>query len=260
LRQAIEAALRRRLRHSEQIPVDTGVDSRTLDADLRKTTARLEEAKGISNRIADSLPALQPGIFARAAERLTMLGEEPGGGADAGAVVRTTAMATVQDQTRALQQALASVADELVEKLDSAAQRLDTPNRPSNQEFHSLVREMPVLDVGSIEVTSGRPVLIGLAGERLARRRLTQWLTKQLRPQMVTALTVYSRLLRDWASQVLTQMQRRFAAYADAYRAQAERSATSSELSSEERRALQRDIELLATRTAEAAEPAQQAS
>jgi len=145
--------------------------------------------------------------------------------------------------------------------LDAGAQSLDTPNRPSDQEFHSLVREMPVLDLGSLQVAGARPPLIAWLGKRLATRLLARWLTKQLQPPMATALTVYGRLLRDWSSGVLGQMHRRFAAYADAYCAQAEQSATSSDMPAEERRALQQDIELLSSLApAETPAPARQAS
>jgi GTP-binding protein EngB required for normal cell division len=261
LRQAVEAALRSRLRYSEPIPAGTGIDTRALDADLRKTTARLEEAKGTSNRIADSLPVLEQSIFARAAQKLVPLDSKHQGGPEAAAVIRAAAMEAVQEQARVLQQTLEMLAGELAKVLDAVAQSLDTPNRPSDQEFHLLVREMPVLDLGFLQVGGARPVLTGWLGERLATWLLTQRLTKQLRPQMATALTVYGRFLRDWSSGVLGQMHRRFAAYADAYRAQAERSATSSDISAEEHRALQRDIELLSTfRSVETPAPARQAS
>jgi GTP-binding protein EngB required for normal cell division/NTP pyrophosphatase (non-canonical NTP hydrolase) len=261
LRQAAEAALRSRLRHSEQIPAGTGIDTRSLDANLRKTTARFEEANETSNRIAGSLPALEQSVFMRSAQRLVPLDSKHQDGAEAVAVVRTAAMEAVQEQARFLQQTLDALAGELAKVLDAVAQSINTVNRPSEQEFHLLVRGMPVLDLGFLQVAEARPALTAWLGERLATRLLAWWLTKQLQPQMATALTVYGRLLRDWSSGVLGQMQRRFAAYADAYRAQAERSATSSDMPAEERRALQRDIELLATfAPAEAPAPARHAS
>ena len=170
-------------------------------------------------------------------------------------------MEAVQEQAATLQQTLDTLADELVKELDAVAQSLDAPNRPSDEEFRSLVREMPVLELGSVQVAAARRALTGWLGERLATQLLAWWLTKQLRPQMATALTAYGRLLHNWSSGVLGQMHRRFAAYADAYRAQAERNATSFAMSAEERRALQRDIELLATfAPAEAPAPARHAS
>ncbi len=261
LREAVEAALRSRLRHSEQMPSGAGRDIRTLDADLRKTTSRFEEAKGTSNRIADSLTALEQSVFTRAAQRLAALNSKKQGGTEPATVVCSAAMEAEQEQAATLQQTLDTLAGELVQVLDSVAQSLDTPNRPSDQEFHSLVREMPILDLGFLQVAEARPALRGWLGERLATRLLAQCLTKQLRPQMAAALTVYSRLLRDWSNGVLGQMQHRFAAYADAYCAQAERRATSSGISTEERCALQRDIELLSSIVpAEKPAPARQAS
>ena len=227
LRQAVEAALLSRLRHSEQMPGGAGIDTRVLDADLRKTTARFEEASEASNRIADSLPALEQRVFARAAQRLVSLDSKKQGGTEPAPVVCTAAMEAVQEQAATLQQTLGTLADELVKELDAVAQSLDAPNRPSDEEFRSLVREMPVLELGSVQVAAARRALTGWLGERLATQLLAWWLTKQLRPQMATALTAYGRLLHNWSSGVLGQMHRRFAAYADAYRAQAERNATS---------------------------------
>ena len=82
LRQAVEAALRSRLRHSEQDPTGTMIDIRAHGCrSMERRPHRFEEARGSSERIADSLPALEQSIFARAAQRLAPLDRKHQGGA-----------------------------------------------------------------------------------------------------------------------------------------------------------------------------------
>lgn len=246
LREAVEVALRSRLKHSGQVAASATTDIRNPDADLRKATARIEEAEAIARRIADSISTSAQRIFVLAAEQLLASSAERHAAADSTAVVCQTALQAVQEEARMLQQTLQTLADELAKQLDSTAQRLGTPNRPLEQEFHALIREMPLPDLGTLNVRSTRTPFTLLLGQRLAVRHVAHRLAKQTGPQVSKALTVYSRLLGDWSSNILSQMRRRFAAYADGYRAQAERSVSASELTSEERRAIERDLELLA--------------
>jgi hypothetical protein len=138
------------------------------------------------------------------------------------------------------------LADELEKQLASTAEQLGTPDRPTDQEFHGLIREMPGLDLGIFDVSVSRPSLAGLLGKRFQIQTLAQKLDGQAGTPVSNALMVYGRLLSDWCSTILSQMERRFVAYADAYRAQADLGMADFELSAEERGVIERDLRSLA--------------
>jgi GTP-binding protein EngB required for normal cell division len=264
LNQALESALRSRLRRSGRDSSATTpnvTDIRQVEADLRKAAAWIEEADAADKGFADSVSRNLESIYRRAAGRLLALWAEGKHDIDVAEETRQAALQQVQERLKVLQQALQSLASELETELGSTAQILGMPNRPSKDEFVELLREMPVLDLGTLQVSATRPLLSGLFGNRFRVEQLAQRLERQIGSQVANALTVYSRLLREWCSGVLSHMQRLFVAYADAYRAQAERAATSSsDVPPEERRAIQRDLELLAALTAVESEPARKAS
>jgi hypothetical protein len=262
LYEAVELALRSRLQRAAQAASGTTSDIHMVETELRRATARIEEADAAAKGLADSISTDSQSIFLAAAQRLLAFWAEGKHKADAAAELRHAALEDVRDRVKRIQQTLESLANELVKQLESTAQLQGTPNLPAQEEFHGLIREMPVLDLGALQVSAGPSSFAGLFGRRFQVQKLARHLSRQAGPQVENALTVYSRLLRDWCGTVVGQMQRRFAAYADAYRAQAERGASASEVSPEERRDLERDLELLAALSPLelGREPARQAS
>jgi len=244
LRQAVEMALRSRLRRPEP-PAGLKLDIQEFDSGLRRVTALVEETRTATRRIVDSLSRSAPAVFERAAQRLVALWRE-NPAADSSPVVRETAMEVAQAHAKAIQESLLELAQRLEEQLGWAAQTLGTPNRPAPQELQLLLREMPVWDPASIAAAIGRPRALALLGTRVAVRRMTRRLSEALQPSLPTLLDLYGRVLRAWSESILDQMQRRFAAYADAYRAQAERSAGNAYVSSEDCSAIDHDLALLA--------------
>jgi GTP-binding protein EngB required for normal cell division len=246
LHEAVELALRSRVQRSEQPRSGVLSDIRTVDADLRAATAWIEEAEAAAKRFADSISAESQTILVHSAERLLTLWANDKDAVDSAAEVRQAALEHVQARANILQQTLDSLASQLVKQLESTARVVGTPNRPTEGEFREFVREMPVLDLGGLRLSASRPLLGGLFGKQFEVQQVARELGRKAGPQLGDALTAYSRVLRDWCGSVLGQMQRRFAAYADGYRAQAERAASGAEVSGEERRAIERELELLA--------------
>ena len=70
-------------------------------------------------------------------------------------------------------------------------------------------------------------------------------LTKAIAPQLSSSLSAYRALLHDWAERTLTQIQRRFDAYANSYRAQAERSVGTQDIVPEQEQLVRRDLEAI---------------
>jgi GTP-binding protein EngB required for normal cell division len=243
---AVAFALHSRLQRSGQVTSSAKTGIRSLEAELRRATACIEEAASAVRGFADLISTDSQTIFLQAAERLLVLWAHGKHAIDVAAEVRQATVEQVQERLKVLQRALASLAEELEKQLASTAEQLAAPNRPTDQEFHGLIREMPSIDLGMFELSVTRPSLAGLLGKRCQIQKLAHKLGGQAGTPVSNALTVYGRLLSDWCSTILRQMERRFAAYADAYRAQAEPGVAGFELSAGERAAIERDLRSLA--------------
>jgi hypothetical protein len=117
---------------------------------------------------------------------------------------------------------------------------------------------MPVFDVGHISLTVRRPTVALAFGPRFAERRIANKLARSIGPQTLRALSAYRQLTYDWSDRVVIQLQRRFDAYANGYRAQVERMVGSQELSSEQEQTIRRSLDTL--RESQAKEPVQTVS
>ena len=77
-------------------------------------------------------------------------------------------------------------------------------------------------------------------------------------PQVLRAVSGYRQLAYDWSEKTVGQMQRRFDAYANGYRAQVDRMVGSPELSSEQEETIRRGLDVLQEKQAK--EPVHAAS
>ncbi len=121
---------------------------------------------------------------------------------------------------------------------------------PAEQEFAGVVREMPAYDPGELNIHLKRPFLFSLLGENISRSIVTKRLAGMIGGQLTKCLSAYHALLYDWSERTLGQMQRRFDAYANGYRAQVERLVGDRVSPAEEEGTIRRDLEgLVSTRT-----------
>jgi hypothetical protein len=129
---------------------------------------------------------------------------------------------TVREQTDALRRQMDVLAHKLNETLQSAARVLEITDVPAQEEFASVLREMPVFDLGQLTFHVRRPMLIALLGRKSSESFVTKRLTARVGAQLSSSLSTYRALLYDWSDKTLGQVQRRFDAYANSYRAQVE--------------------------------------
>jgi hypothetical protein len=111
----------------------------------------------------------------------------------------------------------------LHEALRTAAKVLGIEDVPGEQEFSVLVREMPAFDPGQLNVGIRRPFLLSLLGGDVSRSVVSKRLASMIGDQLTKSLSAYQALLCDWSERTLGQIQRRFDAYGNSYRAQVER-------------------------------------
>ena len=134
---------------------------------------------------------------------------------------------------------------ELIERLKWTSQALDMADTPSEEEFSTLLREMPAFDFGQVTLNLKRPWLALHLGRKAGRLILMKRLTRLTEHQLAIALSTYGAVLSDWSDKTLGNIQRRFEAYANTLRAQAQRAMETQELPVGHEEKMRRDLEAL---------------
>jgi GTP-binding protein EngB required for normal cell division len=248
LRQSVEIALRGRLRRKEQIPVKKLEQLRAVEAELRQASGRIEEMKKTARQSADELEySSSKRMLQMAAADLVESWSLPGSDEKPPSEIVSNALArTVLEQTDALRRRMDELAHKLYETLQSAAKVLDITDVPAEEEFAIVVREMPAFDLGQLTFRLRRPVLFPLFGRKAAGASVTKRLAGLIGTQLLRSLSACRALLYDWSDRTLSQVQRRFDAYANSYRAQVERSLGSQEMrTGQDEDIIRRDLESL---------------
>ena len=151
----------------------------------------------------------------------------------------------VQRRVKMLQDTLNALGIELRDDLRKSAAELGISDAPGDDEFHSLLRGTPVFDPGTISISVSRSALAGLFGRQSAEKRLARKIRQQMGEFLGHALEPHLRLLAEWVRTVLAEFRGRFEAYAEVYRAQAERSLEGLEVSEAEFQAIEDDLKVL---------------
>jgi GTP-binding protein EngB required for normal cell division len=246
LRQSVEMALRSRLRQKDQLSPRKLEQLRVVEAELRQANGRLEEMKKTARRVANDLEYSGRQILQIAAATLVEAWSRQGAtGEAAPEIVLKTVTGTVQEQTDALRRRIEAVAHKLYETLRSTAKVLGIEDVPAEQEFSNAVREMPAFDLGQLNLSLKRPLLLALLGEKAYGAIVTKRLTRIMGSQLNRSLSAYRALLYDWSERTLGLIQRRFDAYANGYRAQVERLVGDRASPAEQEGAIRRDLEAL---------------
>jgi GTP-binding protein EngB required for normal cell division len=248
LRQSVEIALRGRLRRKDQIPIKKLEQLRVVEAELRQASGRLEEMKKTARRSADELqPSSSRKMLQIAGAYLVESWSLPGSDdKPVSEIVASPVTRTVQEQTDALRRQMDVLAHELNETLQSAAKVLEITDVPAEEEFASELREMPVFDLGPLKFHLRRPALLRLVGRKMSESFVTKRLTGLIGAQLTRSLSAYRALLWEWSERTLGQVQCRFEAYANSYRAEAERLLGNQEVrTGQDEDCIRRDLESL---------------
>jgi GTP-binding protein EngB required for normal cell division/ABC-type transporter Mla subunit MlaD len=245
LQQTVETALRARLRSKGKEPVIDSERLREVEGELRQASGKLQETHAVVRKITDEIGELtSPALWVAAAD-LVALWSKGNDESSTQRVVLDAVNRTIQQKSKALHDLLYSVGRELKESLWSTADTLKLADAPTAEEFSTLIREMPVFDLGKLSLTVKRPAVALLLGRSFAERRIANKLARSIGPQILKALSAYRPLAYDWSEQTVNQVQRRFDAYANGYRAQIERMSGAQGLSSDHEQSVRRSLEML---------------
>jgi GTP-binding protein EngB required for normal cell division len=246
LRQSVEMALRSRLHQKDQISPRRLEQLRVVEAELREANGRLEETKKTARRVASDLEYSGRQILRIAGATLVEAwSRQESTGEAAPEIVRKAVAAAVQGETDALRRRIEALGHKLHETLRATAKVLGIEDTPREQEFSSVVREMPAFDLGQLNLSFERPLFLTLLGEKAYGSIVTKRLARTLESQLNRSLSAYQALLYDWSDRTLGLIQRRFDAYANGYRAQVERLVGDRASPAEQAGAIRRDLETL---------------
>lgn len=247
LRQSVEMALRGRLRRKDQISPKKLEQLRVVEAELRQASGRLEEMKKIARYAANELGSSSSHKILRIAGASLVEAWSLKGNTDEAAseIVRNSVTQAIQDQTEDLRRRMDTLAHKLDETLRATAKVLEIDDVPAEQEFSSMLREMPAFDPGQLTVHIKRPALVMLLGRKVSQAAVTKRLVGMIGSQLTKSLSAYAALRYDWSERTLAQIQRRFDAYANSYRAQVERLIGKQESSGGQEGFILRDLDLL---------------
>jgi GTP-binding protein EngB required for normal cell division len=244
LQQSVEMALRTRLRSKGQLSPLKVEQLRVLEAELRRASGRLEEMRKGARNLANELEFAAARILRLAAETLVESWWKQGANdGEVPQIVRGAVVGSVQKQTDSLRCRIDTMSHKLHETLRATAKMLEVEDAPAEQEFSALVREMPAFDLGAMDVRLRRPVLVSLLGTNLSTSVVAKRLNSRMGDQLAKALSAYHALLNDWSERTFSQIQRRFDAYGDSYRAQIQRLLGDNAQSAGQESAIRPDLE-----------------
>lgn len=264
LRESVAAVLRARLARDGgavvgAAPAGSGSDRaphriHAVEARLRAATGRIAEMQPLCERECRRMVADREVAFRGAAARLL---DVPSAELAVGDSAREALDQFVHERIQALHERLVGFAREMAAELQAAALALGMPDAPEDGEFEAPLRDSPAFDFPKFEFRATRSSLAALAGRSVAERRMAWRLERAMGERWSQALVTYVSLLNDWCAGVVRQWTARFEAYAEAYRAQAQRAAGGAALTEEEARDLAADLAALGDSGADAAPEAE---
>jgi GTP-binding protein EngB required for normal cell division len=210
---------------------------------LRHATARLEEARTVLRRVRGDIESNSP-------KSLELLGRsiaeqwKKAEYRDPIPDVLSVARSLTQERAMVLEQYLRSLVSESLEALFHIAEALESADRPSQEDFSSLIREMPVFEFPAGELRLVRPKL-AILGKGHFERTIASQIEKQIGTSYIQGVITYAALLQAWAERVLQHIRQQFELYAEGYRAQLERSLSGQHIASEATSELRRDLSSL---------------
>ncbi len=245
LRDAVEAALKVRLETIQKGPKKEIDQLKTAETHLRKAVGKFEEVNTWSLRAGDEIRTLGWIGLSRAAGEIAEAWAD--GTAKAGEPQETVCRCLAGVATEAATQIFRRVhelARDLSYALIAAGSALDVKDVPREEDLASVVKEMPRLDSGGLEIALQRDFLAFL-GKGYMSRRIEQKLRSQIGADVDKAFERYGRMMQSWTQRTLAELHRQFDAHADGYRAFIERLTGSPRVGAEDTDSIRRDIATL---------------
>lgn len=244
LREAVIAALRLKLDGTQAVGWLPPTVAQDVETVLRTAAGELEAARHFCIGSSDAIRLLRNLVLERSVDEVLASWDSPPDEArrSSEAVQRTiTHVATEAASPVATR--LTDVAHRLQAALEQAAALLGDAGFALEQPLEACIREMPRFEAALPEFPLTRPRFA--ATRALARHVAANQLRRLLSPALDAALGAYGRAMEAWVRRVLAELQERFDAKADGYRAQLARMSSRKSLSADQRARLLAHLRLL---------------
>lgn len=243
LREAVETALRTRIERSGTEPKSRKVDVAGVDERLRNAVGRFAEARKLCWEITHDVENFAGRALATASSHLTDKWPQHN------TVSPSDVVHDVIDKVAATKAshvlgALEDLARDLTDTVRATANDLGFNDAHTEDDLTSALKEMPRLDLGTWKV-SVKPSFMVKLSKQMAARRIEQSLRAQIGTALSQAFYNFGRTLDAWAQRTLTDLQFRFDAHADGYRAHLHRLSATDRLSEDEAVLIRRDLDRL---------------
>jgi len=242
--EAVEAALKVRVELTAKGSKEQRENLQYAEAHLRKATGEFEVVNTFCLRASEEIRTLGRMGLSRAATDVAQRWFSEGAKeANTRDVVVRNLVETATEGANQVYRKIQGLGQDLSRALVAAASALQV-DAPRDENLASVVKEMPRLDLGPIEVNLHRGFLAVL-GEAWVRRQVEKKLRGQVGPAVDEAFQRYGRVLESWSRRMLAELRRQFDAHADGYRAQLERLAGTGTAGPDETDAIRRDLKTL---------------
>ncbi|WP_410507867.1 dynamin family protein [Methanosarcina hadiensis] len=251
LKESIVSILQNKIRQNPRSSAENKQVMPEVEARLLKATGLIEETRSACEREIQKTESNIPDVFFTVAVSIIEpQSQNEYSGIKPENIIHTAILRVVQEQAKTIQGLIETLALRLQNELVKSAEELTIAEIPiaeipGKDEFLSFIRDMPVFDPGTIQVSVQKSMYSALLGKKFAEKELAKQIRQQLGKSFENSLFSYLNLLRDWSKAITGEIGQRFETYAELYRAQAERSSGKHELKLEEVRAIEDDLILL---------------
>lgn len=247
LREAVTTALKIRLDRTPddgpEVPDQGAIEVEEIESGLRKAVGRIAEIRQLTF---ETTHAIRGGADLALGEAANVLFETWTGGntaAQASIVSAELTRITAQEAS-AVSTALKDLASELTRTLQAASNALGYQTATSEDDLNSLIKEMPKLDLGILEIDI-HPTILGKFSRMLALGQIRKTLRHQIGQQVEQAFSNLGSMLDSWERRTLGELQLRFETHADQYRAHISRMSRPGRLPAADQHAILRDLSSL---------------
>jgi GTP-binding protein EngB required for normal cell division len=245
LRDEVIAALNSKLDEAGTIAPATPNPLEEIERRLRTSAGEIEVAHQFCLAATNDVRSLDEVAIQRSAQAIVGSWNGQRSASASGAkIIRYAAERLAAEAATPISARLTALAHHLQSALALATEALHDQSSPQDDELEGCVREMPRFEAMLPVLDIDPPWFRSVAG--ITRR----WVTRTLRHNIATGLQRafenYGRTLEAWIRQVLAELQRRFDARADGYRAQLARLMSHKAPSDEERATMERHLAELA--------------
>jgi GTP-binding protein EngB required for normal cell division len=246
LRESLVYSLQNQIRRNRHTPAGNAETAGEVEIRLRRATGLIVETVKTCREKADAMDGKVFETWIAAAGGATTEGSEVADGKiPAEDAIRTALLQTVKAGVNEIQELVETLARSLQDDLVKSASDLAIADIPGDNEFLSMVRDMPAFDPGTIQVIVPPSLYTALRGNRFGKKLLERKIRRLFAESTGLVFTSYFRILKEWTSQVMSRMGQKFETYAERYRAQAEQSPQGQDLTADEVSAIEKDLKML---------------